>query len=82
MQVIMDKILIKKVAALIIKYGEDVRELVIDFPLNEGDFHTIELIDKDIILMHCFDEDFDSIYLFDDLSEDDRLRVYQILKAI
>jgi hypothetical protein len=43
----------------------------------------IELIEIDNdILLHSFDTDFDYSYLFEDFCEDDKLRIYQILKGI
>ena len=33
-------------------------------------------------MLHMFDFDFDYPFLFDDLYEEDKLRVYQILKEL
>jgi hypothetical protein len=83
MDVIFNKVLKNKIIKLIKLYSIDIDELVIDFPLSIGFYHTIEYdkITNEIIL-HMFDFDFDYPYLLEDMSEDDKLRVYQILKGI
>ncbi len=84
MKVIFDKVIKNKVSVLIKFYGITINELLIDLPLNEGFFHSIEWVKKDKkIYLHQFDDyDFDFPYDFDDLSEDDKLRIYQILSSI
>ncbi len=84
MDVILNKVLKNKIIKLIKDYTTDgISELVLDFPLSESTFHSIELIEpeKDILL-HSFDTGFDYSYLFEDFSVDDKLRIYQILKGI
>jgi hypothetical protein len=83
MEIIFQKVLKNKIISFILIYGVDVEELILDFPLSIGSFHTIEY-DKVLneIVLHKFEWDFDYPYLFDDLSNDDKLRVYQILKGI
>ncbi|NDF16545.1 MAG: hypothetical protein EB079_01055 [Verrucomicrobia bacterium] len=83
-EILFDKVLKRKIKSLIIELccGQN-DELLIDFPLSIGVYQTIE-IDDDLgdIILHLFDSDFDYPFLFDDLSSDDKLRVYQILKGI
>lgn len=83
MDVIFNKVLKNKIIKLIKLYSIDVDELVIDFPLSIGFYHTIEY-DKitNQIILHMFDIDYDYSFPFDDLSQQDKLRVYQILKGI
>lgn len=84
MDVILNKVLKNKIIKLIKSYTTDgISELVVDFPLSEGTFHSIELgeLDNDILL-HSFDTDFDYSLIFEDFCEDDKLRIYQILKGI
>jgi hypothetical protein len=83
MDAIFNKVLKNKIIKIIKKYADDVDELILDFPLSVGFYHTIEYdsITNEIIL-HMFDFDFDYPYPYDDLSEDDKLRIYQILKGI
>jgi hypothetical protein len=84
MDAILNKVIKNKIIKLIKDYTTDgISELVLDFPLSESTFHSIELIEpeKDILL-HSFDTDFDYSYLFEDFSIDDKLRIYQILKGI
>jgi hypothetical protein len=84
MDVILNKVIKKKIIKLIKDYTIDgINELVLDFPLSESTFHSIELLETDNdILLHSFDIDFDYPYLFEDFCEDDKLRIYQILKGI
>lgn len=83
MEIIFQKVLKNKISKLISLYGIGVNEIILDFPLSVGTFHTIELdkITNEVIL-HQFQWDFDYPHLFEDLSNDDKLRVYQILKGI
>lgn len=83
MEVIFNKVLKNKIIKLIKHHGGDVNELIIDLPLTIGVYHTIEYenISNDIIL-HMFDFDFDYPHLFDDLPDEDKLRVYQFLDRI
>ena len=83
MEIIFQKVLKNKIIKLIRQFGVDVDELILDFPLSVGIFHTIEY-DKILneIILHQFEWEFDYPYLFDDLSDDDKLRVYQILNGI
>lgn len=83
MNVIFAKVLKNKIIKLISKYAIDVNEIILEFPLSIGIYHTIEYdkVSNDIIL-HMFDLDFDYPYSFDDLNENDKLRIYQILKGV
>ncbi len=84
MDVLLNKVLKNKIIKLIKSYTSDgINELVVDFPLSESTFHSIELVEIDQdILLHSFDTDFDYSLIFEDFSEDDKLRIYQILKGI
>lgn len=84
MNVILDKVLKNKITKIIKDFtSEDISELVLDFPLSEITFHSIELVSPGgDILLHSFDTDFDHSILFEDFNEDDKLRIYQILKGI
>ncbi len=83
MEVIFNKVLKNKIIKLINELGVDVNELILDIPLSIGIYHTIEYDDvNDFIILHQFDFDFDYPYLFDDLPQNDKLRIYQILKGI
>lgn len=84
MDVILNKVLKNKIIKLIKSYTSDgINELVVDFPLSESTFHSIELIESDNdIFLHSFDTDFDYSLLFEDFCENDKLRIYQILKCI
>lgn len=83
MEIIFQKVLKNKIIKLIDLYGLGVNEIILEFPLGIGTFHTIEY-DKILneIILHQFEWDFDYPYLFDDLSDDDKLRVYQILNSV
>jgi hypothetical protein len=84
MRVIFDKVIRERLIDIINLYGFGLTELVIDLPLSVGFFHTIEVVNNEIIVLHQFDFefDFDISYYFEDLSEDDKLRIYMILKFL
>jgi hypothetical protein len=83
MKVIFQKIIKKKVELLIRKLGVNVFELIIELPLSFSMCDSIEYNEKDNrIYIHIFDEDdFDLICDFDDIEEEDKLKVYQILSS-
>ena len=84
MEAIFNRVLKNKIIKIMKNYlDDDINELILDFPLSIGFYHTIEYnnITNDIIL-HMFDFDYDYPFLFDDLYEEDKLRVYQILKEL
>jgi len=82
MDVIFSKVVKNKVIELVKVYGP-VNELVLNFPLSIGTYHTIEYDSTTReITLHMFESDFDYPFYFDDLSQQDKLRVYQILKGV
>lgn len=83
MDVIFNKVIKSKIIKIMKIYTENVNELIVDLPLSIGNYHTIEYdkVNSDLTL-HMFEMDFDYAFNFDDLSADDKLRVYQILKGI
>lgn len=83
MEVIFQKLLKNKVIELIKKIGIGVNEIILEIPLTIGTFQTIEydVLLNDVIL-HQFEFEFDYPYLYDDLPEEDKLRIYQILNGI
>lgn len=83
MQVIFDKILKRRIIDLIKDLGGDVYELILDIPLSLGTFNTIEYDEsQDDIILHVLEYDFDFPFLFEELPDEDKLRIYQILKGI
>lgn len=83
MKVILQKIIRKKVENLIRKLGGTMLELIIELPLSFSICDSIEYNEKDNrIYLHIFDDDdFDLICDFDDIEEEDKLKVYQILSS-
>jgi hypothetical protein len=83
MKVILQKIIRKKVETLIRKLGGTMLELIIELPLSFSICDSIEYNEKDSrIYLHIFDDDdFDLICDFDDIEEEDKLKVYQILSS-
>lgn len=61
--------------------GIGLNEIVIEFNLEWITFNSIELID-DKIYLHSFDNDFDIMYDFDDLNDEDQKIIYKILSNI
>jgi hypothetical protein len=83
MKVILQKVIRKKVETLIKRLGGSMLELLIEMPLSFSMCNSIEYNEKDNrIYIHIFDEDdFDLICDFDDIDEEDKLKVYQILSS-
>jgi hypothetical protein len=84
MEAIFNRVLKNKIIKIMKSYlDDDTNELILDFPLSIGFYHTIEYVNiTNDIMLHMFDFDFDYPFLFDDLYEEDKLRVYQILKEL
>lgn len=61
--------------------GEGIDELVLDIEVDGFMFNSIELDDEEIYL-HVFREDFDYIFEFTELSENDQSIIYSILYNI
>lgn len=73
-----------KVINLIKILGFGINELVITIPLSIATFNSIEwdYVDDNVYL-HIFEDDnYDLVINFDELSEEDQLKVYQILSVI
>ena len=81
----MKKILIhvmkNKIIQLIKILGIGINELVIDINLDCGSFESVEWDkEEDKVYLHIFeDEDIDIAFDFEELSEEDQLKLYQIL---
>jgi hypothetical protein len=84
MDALFNNILKSKIINAMKKYlDDDICELIIDLPLTIGFYHTIEWDESnDDLILHMFDFDFDYPIYFEDIEEEDKLRVYQILKNI
>lgn len=70
-----------KIVKLIKILGFGFNELIIELPLECGHFESIEYVpDEDIILLHIFQyENLDISFDFDDLEDDDQMRIWKIL---
>lgn len=73
-----------KVINLIRILGFGINELLITIPLSVATFDSIEWDDvDDSVYLHIFEkDDYDMVVSFDELSEEDQLKVYQILAVI
>lgn len=83
MKVILQKIIKKKVENLIKNLGGNTLELLVEMPLSFSICDSIEYNEMEKrIYIHIFDDDdFDLICDFDDIEEEDKLKVYQILSS-
>jgi len=84
MKKIMSRVMKNNVVQLIKILGIGIYELVIDINLSCGNFETIEWNqEEDKIYLHIFhDEDFDITIDFDDIPEEDQLKIYQVLSIL
>ena len=81
MKKILFKVMKNKIINLIKILGFGINELVIDISLTAGDFHSIEWEkSSNKVYLHLFKgEDLDIMFDFDDLEEEDQLKIYQNL---
>lgn len=80
MKVILSKIIKKKTINIIKTIGIDVLELVIKMPVSFIEFDSIEFVESsNKLILHYWEDDFDMTYDFDDLDNDDKLLVYEVL---
>jgi hypothetical protein len=84
MKKIMSRVMKNKIVQLIKILGIGINELVIDINLECGNFETIEWNQEDDkIYLHIFeDEDIDITFDFDELTEQDQLKIYQVLSIL
>lgn len=84
MKKILSSVMKNKIINLIRILGFGINELVITIPISVGTFNSIEWDDADDnVYLHIFEKDnYDLVMNFDELSEDDQLKVYQILSII
>lgn len=84
MKKILFNVMKNKVINLIRILGFGINELLITIPLSVATFDSIEWDDvDDSVYLHIFEkDDYDIVVSFDDLSEEDQLKVYQILAVI
>ena len=84
MKKILSNIMRNKVISLIRILGFGINELMITIPLSVATFDSIEWDDvDDSVYLHIFEkDDYDIVISFDDLSEEDQLKVYQILSIV
>ena len=67
----------KKPLISIVKFlGVDLNEVIIDIPLEEITFNTIEWVKPDGIILHKMIDDLDMEYDFDDLDKSTQREIY------
>ncbi len=80
MKEIFNSVMRKKVRILIKTLGNNVNELVINLPLSNAEFDSIEWNSSNKrIYLNIFDEELEYSQNFDDLSDDDKIEVYKTL---
>ena len=80
MKEIFNSVIRKKVRILIKALGMNFNELVINLPLSVDEFDSIEWDSTSRkIYLHIFNDDLEFSTDFDDLSDEDKLEVYNIL---
>lgn len=80
MKEIFNSVIRKKVRILIKALGMNFNELVINLPLSVDEFDSIEWDNTSRkIYLHIFNDDLEFSTDFDDLSDEDKLEVYNIL---
>lgn len=84
MKPVLKNILRKKAIKIIKKLGEGVFEIILDIELSFILINSIEYDEKsDSIFLHAFEEDnFDLVFDFEDLSEEDMFRIIKVLNGI
>lgn len=80
MEKIIHNIIKKKTTILIKELGNGLNELVFNIHLDMGEFNTIEYVGEKIILHIFKGEDYDIVFDYDILSEEDKLKIIKSLK--
>ncbi len=71
----------RKVKSLIEVLGVNISEIVIDIPVSDDIFNSIEYdIKDDKIYLYIFDEELEYIFDFDELIDEEKVQVYKILE--
>jgi hypothetical protein len=79
-EVILGKIIKKKTIKIIKTIGIDIFEIVIKMPISFIVFDSIEYVESTgKIILHYWEEDYDMNCDFDDLENEDKLKIYEIL---
>ncbi len=80
MKVILGKIIKKKTIKIIKAIGIDIFEIVIKMPVSFIEFDSIEYVESSgKIILHYWEDDYDMSCDFDDLDNEDKLKIYEIL---
>ena len=80
MKVILSRVIKKKIITIIKKVGVGLVELVIQMPVSFIVFDSIEYTEStNKLMLHYWEEDFDMSYDFDELEDEDKLKIYEIL---
>jgi hypothetical protein len=81
MEIIFNTVINKKVRKLIRLLGVNVNEIVVDMPLGNDVFNSIEYNEiDDKIYLYIFDDNLEYLFYFDDLLDVEKSEVYKILK--
>lgn len=79
MKKILFKVLNSKILSILKEISGGVHEIIIDINLGYIEVNSIEYFD-DTILLHVFKDDYDYVFYFYDLQEEDMLKLYKELK--
>lgn len=84
MKKILSSVMKNKVINLIKILGFGINELVVTIPLSIATFNSIEwdYVDDNVYLHIFKDDNYDLVFNFDELSEEDQLTVYKTLAII
>lgn len=81
MKEIFSTVIKRKVKNLIKVLGINISEIVVDIPVSDDIFHSIEYdIKDDKVYLYIFDEELEYIFDFDELRDDEKVEVYRILE--
>ena len=81
MKEIFGTVIKKKVKNFIEILGINISEIVVDIPVSDDIFHSIEYdIKDDKIYLYIFDEELEYIFDFDELKDEEKVQVYKILE--
>jgi hypothetical protein len=58
------------------------KEIIIDIELQEFTINSIEIDSKNNIILHRFESDMDIEFLFDEISQKDKDKIYKILSNL
>jgi hypothetical protein len=80
MKQLFNKVIKKKTILLVKKIGCGLNEILVEIDISFTTIDSIELFENKLLLHNFEKDDYDIVYDYDEISESDRLIIYENLK--